>query len=82
MSRSDAEHLEFLKLARDQVTDAIAERRDATTVTLGSKSVEYKARDAVLDSLHRQIMHYQKQVNRASGKAARNRIRLRKGLGW
>ena len=82
MSRSDAEHLEFLKLARDQVTDAIVERKDATIVTLGSKSVEYKARDAVLDSLEKQISRYQSKVSRATGGVARNRARLGKGQRW
>jgi len=82
MSRTDSEHLEFLKLARDKVTDAIAEGKDVTTVVMGSKTATYKARDSVLEMLETQISRYQSKVNRASGKAARNRVRLRKGQGW
>lgn len=82
MSRTDSEHLEFLKLARDKVTDAIAEGKDITTVVMGSKTATFKARDSVLDSLEKQISRYQSKVSRSAGRPARNRVRLGKGQRW
>ena len=82
MSRSDSEHLEFLKLARDQLNDAILARKDATLVTYGTKTVSFSARDRVLMNVEKLITRYEIKVSRATSGAARNRIRLGGGNRW
>lgn len=66
MARSDAEHLEALKTARDAVVDGLAAGESTVSYTIRGRVHEVEPSSKLLNELEKSIEIYERKVARPS----------------